>query len=66
MGRDGAKGLLRLRERGAVTIAQDEETSVVFGMPGEAVRIGAAQHVLPPDRIAELVRSLAKSARHEQ
>ncbi len=63
MGRDGAKGLLRLREMGAVTIAQDEESSVVFGMPGEAVRIGAAQHVLPPDRIAEMVSSLAKAAR---
>ena len=63
MGRDGATGLLRLRETGAVTIAQDEESSVVFGMPGEAVRIGAAQHVLPPDRIAEMVRSLAKAPR---
>lgn len=60
MGRDGAKGLMRLREAGGVTIAQDEETSVVFGMPGEAARIGAAQHVLPPNRIAELIRSLAK------
>jgi two-component system chemotaxis response regulator CheB len=63
MGRDGAKGLLRLREMGAVTIAQDEESSVVFGMPGEAIRIGAARHVLSPDRIAEMVLSLAKAAR---
>jgi two-component system chemotaxis response regulator CheB len=63
MGRDGAKGLLRLREMGAVTIAQDEESSVVFGMPGEAIRIGAARHVLPPDRIAEMIRALAKPAR---
>lgn len=61
MGRDGAKGLLRLREAGAVTIAQDEETSVVFGMPGEAVRLGAPQYVLPPDRIAEAIRSVVKS-----
>jgi two-component system chemotaxis response regulator CheB len=61
MGRDGAKGLLRLRNVGAVTIAQDEETSVVFGMPGEAVRVGAAQFVLPPERIAETVRALAKA-----
>ncbi len=60
MGRDGATGLLRLREAGAVTIAQDEETSVVFGMPGEAIRIGAAQYVLPPERIGEMVRTLAK------
>jgi len=64
MGRDGVQGLLRLREARGVTIAQDEESSVVFGMPGEAVRIGAAQHVLPPDRIAEMVRSLAKAARY--
>ena len=61
MGRDGAKGLLRLREAGAVTIAQNEETSVVFGMPGEAVRLGAPQYVLPPDRISEAIRSVVKS-----
>jgi two-component system chemotaxis response regulator CheB len=63
MGRDGATGLRRLREMGAVTITQDEESSVVFGMPAEAIRIGAARHVLPPDRIAEMVRSLARAAR---
>lgn len=59
MGRDGADGLHRLREAGGVTIAQDEESSVVFGMPGEAIRLGAAEHVLPPERIAALVRELA-------
>ena len=42
MGRDGADGLLALREAGAYTIAQDKDSCVVFGMPGEAVRIGAA------------------------
>jgi len=47
MGADGAAGLLQLREAGARTIAQDEATSVVFGMPCEAIRLGAAQHVLP-------------------
>ena len=52
MGADGAAGLLRLREAGARTIAQDEETSVVFGMPREAIRLGAAQQVLPLERIA--------------
>jgi two-component system chemotaxis response regulator CheB len=51
MGADGAAGLLRLREAGARTIAQDEETSVVFGMPREAIRLGAAQQVLPLERI---------------
>jgi two-component system chemotaxis response regulator CheB len=46
MGRDGAAGLLALRRAGAVTIAQDEASSVVYGMPREAVLLGAAQRVL--------------------
>ncbi len=63
MGRDGADELKLLRDRGAVTIAQDRETSVVHGMPGEAIALGAAMHVLPADRIAgalmtELTRRL--------
>ena len=57
MGRDGASGLLELRRAGGVTIAQDEESSVVFGMPKEAIRLGAAEHVLPPMKIAEAIRS---------
>jgi two-component system chemotaxis response regulator CheB len=52
MGKDGAEGLLRARQAGALTIAQDESTSIVFGMPGEAVRIGAAERVLPLEQIA--------------
>jgi len=59
MGRDGAAGLLELRRKGGVTIAQDKGSSVVFGMPMEAIRLGAAEHVLPPKRIAEAIRSLA-------
>jgi len=51
MGADGAEGLLRLREAGAATAAQNEETCVVFGMPREAVRLGAAQRVLALPRI---------------
>jgi two-component system chemotaxis response regulator CheB len=51
MGRDGARGLKEIRERGGRTIAQDEATSVVWGMPREAVQLGAAQEVLPLDRI---------------
>lgn len=58
MGQDGAGGLLQLSKAGGVTIAQDEETSVIFGMPGEAIRLGAAQYVLSPRQIAELLRSL--------
>ncbi|MBO3738992.1 chemotaxis-specific protein-glutamate methyltransferase CheB [Actinoplanes flavus] len=52
MGRDGAAGLLRMRDRGAVTFAQDEGSCTVYGMPREAVLIGAAAHVLPPGRMA--------------
>lgn len=52
MGADGADGLLRLREAGAFTIAQDEASSVVFGMPREAIRVGGAAHVLDLDDIA--------------
>lgn len=50
MGRDGAAGLLEVRRAGGVTIAQDEATSVIYGMPREAVLLGAAAHILPlPD-----------------
>lgn len=55
MGADGAKGLLAMREQGARTIAQDEHTSVVFGMPKEAVRLGAAESVVPLDRVAKTI-----------
>ena len=59
MGEDGAAGMLELRRRGDVTIAQDEATSVVFGMPRAAQRLGAAVHVVPLDRVAStIVRSL--------
>jgi two-component system chemotaxis response regulator CheB len=60
MGRDGAQGLLAVHRAGGVTIAQDEASSVVYGMPGEAVRLGAAQHVLPVDRIGPAVGRLAR------
>ena len=53
MGDDGARGLLEMKEAGAYTIAQDEETSVVFGMPREAIKIGAADKVLALGTIAE-------------
>lgn len=58
MGADGAKGLLEMKEQGAVTVAQDEKTSVVFGMPKEAIRIQAATKVLPLHTIASYVCSL--------
>ena len=61
MGKDGAAGMLRARHAGAFTIAQDEATSVVFGMPGEAVRIGAADKVLALGEIAPAVVSLVQT-----
>jgi len=60
MGRDGADDLKLMRDKGAVTVAQDKETCVVYGMPGEAAKIGAARHSLPPDKITEMLRRLAK------
>lgn len=64
MGRDGAEGLLAMRNSGAHTIAQDEATCVVYGMPREAVAMNAAVAVLPLDRIAAqlLVAGRAKNA----
>ena len=58
MGRDGALELKLLRDKGAITFAQDEQTSVVHGMPGEAIKLGAANYVLPPERIAAMLVSL--------
>jgi two-component system chemotaxis response regulator CheB len=57
MGRDGAAGLLAMRQAGARTIAQDEATSVVFGMPREAIQLGAAQAVLPIGEIGRTIRA---------
>ena len=62
MGVDGAAELKLLRDRGALTIAQDAESSVVHGMPGEAIRLGAAVHVLPPESIAFLLRDCGRRA----
>jgi two-component system chemotaxis response regulator CheB len=52
MGDDGAKGLLEMKTAGAYTIAQDEKSCVVFGMPNEAIKINAARIILPLDKIA--------------
>jgi two-component system chemotaxis response regulator CheB len=62
MGRDGASGLLDVRQTGGFTVAQDEATSVVFGMPQEAIRLGAAARVLPLNEIAPLLRTIASSS----
>jgi two-component system, chemotaxis family, protein-glutamate methylesterase/glutaminase len=52
MGADGALGLLKMKERGAHTIAQDEATSIVFGMPREAIKLGAASEIVPLGQVA--------------
>ena len=60
MGKDGAAGLLEMKKEGAKTIAQNEETSVVYGMPKEAVKIGAVDEVLPLDQIGSSLLSHVK------
>ncbi|MDP3478223.1 MAG: chemotaxis-specific protein-glutamate methyltransferase CheB [Desulfoprunum sp.] len=61
MGKDGAAELKLMQDKGAITIAQNEESSAVFGMPGEAVKLGAARYVLPADKIAAVLTSIAMS-----
>ncbi len=55
MGDDGARGMLEMKDAGAYTIAQDEKTCVVFGMPREAIKLSAVEKVLPLEQIAEAV-----------
>lgn len=59
MGKDGAEELKALRDTGAVTFAQDRDSAVVHGMPGEAIKLGAAALVLPPEKIAAALVGLA-------
>lgn len=59
MGCDGAEELRLLKEKGAVTFAQDKDSSVIHGMPGEAIKLDAAMLVLPPEKIAAVLTSLA-------
>jgi two-component system chemotaxis response regulator CheB len=61
MGGDGARGLLEILERGGRTIAQDEKTSVIFGMPREAIRLGAAERIAPLPMMAPLLVSMFRS-----
>jgi two-component system chemotaxis response regulator CheB len=63
MGRDGAEELRMMKEQGAVTFAQDEESSVVFGMPGEAIKLNAATYVLAPEDITTTLIALIKNER---
>ncbi|MDO8262352.1 MAG: chemotaxis-specific protein-glutamate methyltransferase CheB [Gallionella sp.] len=59
MGRDGADGMASISAAGGITIAQDEASSVVYGMPREAVACGAVQHILPLEQIAPTLEALA-------
>lgn len=61
MGKDGAAGLLQMRQRGAATIAQDESSCTVFGMPREAIRLGAAERVLSLGEIGPALCRLARA-----
>lgn len=62
MGKDGAKGLRKLKDAGAKTVAQDEGSSIVFGMPAEAIRLGAADMVLPLSSIPQTLARLSSVA----
>ncbi|HEX2968678.1 MAG TPA: chemotaxis response regulator protein-glutamate methylesterase [Bacteroidales bacterium] len=61
MGDDGARGLLEMKEAGAYTIAQDEKSCVVFGMPKEAIKLGAVEKILPLENISQFVQSYDRS-----
>jgi len=61
MGRDGAIELKEMRDKGAVTFAQTKESAVVFGMPGEAVKLDAATYILSPEEIADSLAALVKT-----
>jgi two-component system chemotaxis response regulator CheB len=58
MGADGANGMKEMHESGSPTIIQDENTSVVWGMPGEAFKLGCTDHVVPLNRVAETLLGL--------
>jgi two-component system chemotaxis response regulator CheB len=60
MGKDGSVGMQAVALAGGLTIAQDEATSVVFGMPREAITLGAAREILPVDAIAPTLLELVR------
>ncbi|MBU0474483.1 MAG: chemotaxis-specific protein-glutamate methyltransferase CheB [Bacteroidetes bacterium] len=65
MGRDGAEELKLMRDKGAITFAQDKESSVVHGMPGEAIKLNAAMHILSPENITKALIALIRKMNGE-
>ncbi|MBI5308978.1 MAG: chemotaxis protein CheB, partial [Planctomycetes bacterium] len=65
MGRDGAYEMGQMKRNGAVTITQDKESCVVYGMPYEAVKLGAATHALPLEKIPVMLEELVKEKERE-
>ena len=60
MGGDGADQLKKMKEAGAITIAQDKESSMIYGMPERAAALGAATFILTPDEISDIINSLSR------
>ena len=60
MGRDGADELKIMKEKGAITFAQDEESCIIYGMPGEAIKLNAATYILSPEEITVTLTALIK------
>jgi two-component system chemotaxis response regulator CheB len=65
MGDDGAKGMRELKDAGAKTIAQDEQTCVVFGMPQEAIKLGGVDKILPLEDISGEINRLCENSKEE-
>ena len=64
MDSDGARGLLKMKKAGARTVAQDEKSCIVFGMPKEAIKLGAAEKVVPLQNIAQTALDMIVEERH--
>ena len=61
MGKDGANGMLNIKNSGAITIAQDQKSCIVYGMPKEAVRIGAASYSMDIERIVKTIKDFSET-----